>query len=235
MGHSHSHGGLAGMKADGITNRGTVGELVDNAAGNFLWGYGICKMAYGVQGEENELANIICGLVAIILTPGSVYAHRMSSKLGQYLNNLLHAPAPSAEHVEDLENQIANLQQPLNPNEAEEKTLHEESKPHCSHTTITQQLGTANTPLSKLQYAALITDFISHTGERSGPIADVFTKIFAPTGWKMVLSPTISTLFSAYTVVDKVRNCKSAIALHNKPKDTQEDKHSHESSSPKPS
>lgn len=185
---------------------GGLGELLSKAVSNGYWGVDLAHLIYEPK-DENDPAHYVIYAVAGVfaLTAGGA----------AYLHWLLNGAHSHSGH-----------------DHKQKKASGPVSAPHSSINFQVLREGegevepeTKSGP-TKMQWVALVTDYITHIGETSGPLTYGFDQLTASQGvqlpeWVRPVSILLLTLFSSLTAVADVRTCYHAMMGHS-------DEHDHE-------
>lgn len=194
--HSHE------KKADAWTKIGAAGEAAASFISDAYWLGGLIDLAAQLDDVGVGLSWYGLGFgsaLSLLLTVGSVYSHTIVNINHQDKN---HATDCEHHHEEPTKSNV---------NEDEDK--------HIQQKLLTGK-GETKPTLSIPQKLALVSDFVSHTGDIAGPItfiANIASQSALPV-WGKALVQCGATLFGGVSSVAGVRTCKNSMLKANKEK-----------------
>lgn len=240
----HGHHGHVG-KSDVWTKIATSGEAVASFISDGYWLGELIDSASGLEAEILGLSRygISIGFaISLVTAVGTAYSHNMLNRANQTVDSEHHhhhhshqhqevdleaaEPADNDDHSDALQIDLDDLEVVVHHGEddSEQPLLADKaSHQHPEHAHRKDDIK-INGDLTVGQKAALVADFISHTGDIAGPITFIsklaLKEIVPPIG--KVLIECGATLFAGFASVANVRSCANSMRKINKAERKQE-------------
>jgi hypothetical protein len=200
---NHDHGGQ--QKPDYWTVSAAAAELLTSLCSDAYWIAESIDFAFNLEGSILGLSPYAVGFGiggAILSASGAAYSHYALNISGQskYEHEHEHDHEPEADHDHEPEGDLETEPLPGDLAEARDPASHDADDP---------LIPKPPTQVYWWQKAALIGDFISHTGDVAGPLNftyDLATNKESPF-WAKMLVKCGATLFAANGSVANVRTC----------------------------